>query len=281
MRRPLLLLALVVVVLSAACSFSRTNRRSSNLMSYLYPEGSSQPVEAAAVQLQLPLRLGIAFVPPSGETRWASCTSIVPPQSEKKLLEIVKKEFQSRDWVKDIVVIPSAYLAPGGGFDNLDQVSRMFGVDVIALASVDQLQSSDPTRISFLYLSVIGAYTLPLDRHDTRTLIDMAVFHVPSRRFLLRAPGTSHIRGRSTAVDVNAAMRDKSDEGMKLAMSDLSANLSPEVESFKQSVISGRTNGVDVVNRSGQSIRTSGDIGAAAAVLSVLVACLVMASRDE
>ena len=65
-------------------------------------------------------------------------------------------------------------------------------VDVVALVSVDQLQSSDPGRLSFLYLSVIGAYTLPLDRNDTRTLIDAAVFHVPSRALLLRAPAPPH-----------------------------------------------------------------------------------------
>src|SRR5207244_6851645 len=118
--------------------------------------------------------------------------------------------FMGRDWVSDVMIIPSSYLTPRGGYENLDQIARLMNVDVIALTSVDQLQVSNPRRASFLYVSVIGAYVLPLDRNETRTMIDAAVFHVPSRTFLLRAPGISSITGSSTARDIEGTLDERS-----------------------------------------------------------------------
>jgi rhombotail lipoprotein len=232
-------------------------------MSYLYPNASEPPkTSAEGIRLRLPLKVGIAFVPAESHfPQMHSIDSVVPASSDKRLLGVVKDAFKSRDWVKEIVIIPSGYLTPGGGFANLDQLSKMFGVDVIALVSVDQFQSSDPSPISFLYLSIVGAYVLPLDHNDTRTLIDAAVFYVPGRRFLLRAPGQSRITGHSTAVDVAESMRERSHKGMEMAMSDLSVNLGREVDTFKEGIISGERNDVDVINKQGTSIRTSGSIG--------------------
>jgi rhombotail lipoprotein len=256
------IIAMAIILLSG-CSFSRQLHRRSNLMSYLYPKAAEAPQPSTqGVRLQLPMRVGIAFVPAdTTEWRFSGMEAALPGTVEKQLLNVVRDAFLSRDWVKDIVVIPSNYLTAGGGFANLDQVAHMFGVDVIALVSVDQFQSSDPYPISFLYLSIVGAYVLPLDHNDTRTLIDAAVFYVPARRFLLRAPGQSRITGHSTAVEVQQSMRERSYKGLEMAMTDLSANLSREVDTFKQGIISGDRDDVDVVNKQGTSIRTSGSIG--------------------
>jgi rhombotail lipoprotein len=174
---------------------------------------------------------------------------------------VLRDAFRARDWVREVVVIPSTYLTPGGGFTNLDQLSRMFGTDVIALVSVDQFQSSDPLPISFLYMSIVGAYVLPLDHNDTRTLIDAAVFYVPARTFILRAPGQSRITGHSSAVDIERSMRERSARGLEMAMADLSTNLSTEVDAFKGRVIRGERGDVDIVSRQGMSVRKSGSIG--------------------
>jgi rhombotail lipoprotein len=263
MKRRIVAAMVFGLALMTACSFSRQVHRRSSLMSYLYPNATEVPTPSAmGTRLRLPMKVGIAFVPPdANNAAYGGVQSVVPVTSEKRLLDVVKKAFRSRDWVKEIVVIPSTYLTPHGGFANLDQVSRMFGVDVIALVSVDQFQSSDPYPISFLYLSIVGAYVLPLDHNDTRTLIDAAVFHVPARRFLLRAPGQSQITGHSSAVDVQSSMRERSYKGLDMAMADLSVNLSKEVDTFKQDVISGDRADVDVINKEGTSIRTSGSVG--------------------
>jgi len=254
---------LIVLLLLTGCSFYGPQRRHyrSNLVEYLFPEGmQSQP---AAARLQLPLRIGIAFVPCEPEP--------LDPQSEQRLAGLVKNAFAGRDWVGEIVTIPSSYLVPRGGYDNLEQVARLMNVDVVALVSVDQLQYSDPTMLSFLYVSIVGEYLLPGDRNDTRTLIDVAVVDVRSRSFLLRAPGTSRISGMATPVEAERRLRRKSDEGLRLAMLDLTKNLDAEVGSFKASVAAGERSGVDIITRDGRSIRAGGAIDPVSAILLLIV----------
>lgn len=263
MSRRIFTAAVFGIALLTGCSFSRQVHRRSNLMSYLYPNAAEAPQPSAeSIRLRLPMNVGIAFVPPDTKfAQFPGAQSDLPGTSQQRLLNVVKDAFGSRDWVKKVVVIPSNYLTPGGGFANLDQLSQMFGVDVIALVSVDQFQSSNPYPISFLYLSIVGAYVLPLDHNDTRTLIDAAVFYVPARRFLLRAPGQSQITGHATAVEVNQSMSERSYKSFQLAMADLSTNLSREVDTFKEGIISGERSDVDIINRQGTSIRKSGSTG--------------------
>lgn len=261
--------AIVLLIGLSGCSYSRNMRRSSSLMDYLYPNATEAPQPSAQARLQLPLRVGIAFVPMRGTgSGW---NNALPAETENKLLRIVQKTFEGRDWVKEVAIIPSSYLTAGGGFENLEQLARLFNADVIALASVDQVQNSDPTPVSFLYLSIIGAYTLPLDRNETRTLIDAAVFDIPSRTFILRAPGQSQVKGFSTAVGVNEALRDASYRGFEEAMEDLAKNLTGEVDRFKERVVSGERTDVEVINKSGQSIRQSGDFGLLEALASLVL----------
>ena len=66
------------------------------------------------------------------------------PGQEKQLLDVVKQSFKDRPWIADIKLVPSTYLRTGGGFENMDQVARINGVDVMALVSVDQIQYTDP-----------------------------------------------------------------------------------------------------------------------------------------
>jgi len=276
MRR--LVASVLVLAVLGACSSSRHVQRRSSLLSYL--NQMEAPRANPNVRLQLPLRIGIAFVPPETSTgRWmADFRTVFPPDAESRLLSIVKKAFIGRDWVSEIVVIPSAYLTPHGGFENLDQVAHLMNVDVVALASLDQLQVSNPRRASFLYVSVIGAYLLPLDRNETRTMIDTAVFHVPSRTFLLRAPGVSSITGSSTAMDIGAKLDERSLKGFELAMQDVARNLNGEVDQFKASVASGERKDVDIVTSEGKSVRGGGAFGwwEAIAAIAMLWICHLM-----
>ena len=232
MRR--LIASLLALCAISACSYSRHVQRRSSLMSYLD--------RAEAVHGRF-----------GGEVQ-----AVYPPDAETRLLQIVRKAFMGRDWVSDVMIIPSSYLTPRGGYENLDQIARLMNVDVIALTSVDQLQVSNPRRASFLYVSVIGAYVLPLDRNETRTMIDAAVFHVPSRTLLLHAPGISSITGSSTAMDVQAKLDERSLKGFEFAMQDLAKNLNREVDAFKASVASGERKDVDIVTAQGKSVRGGG-----------------------
>src|SRR5882724_10004748 len=130
MRR--LIASLLVLGALGACSMSRHLERRSNLMTYLYPDRLEAPRPHPDVRLRLPLRIGIAFVPPEPvHGRYSSdFRSVFPPDSEARLLSIVKKAFQGRDWVGDIMIVPSSYLTPRGGFEDLGQIARLMNVDV-------------------------------------------------------------------------------------------------------------------------------------------------------
>jgi len=249
-------LAGAALIMAAACVTPSTVAHRSGLMDYLYPKSKAAPEpNPAGARLRLPLRVGIAFVPSSGGSYLADA---VPATMEKPLLDILREPFKDKPWVKDIRVIPSSYLTPRGGFDNLDQVGRLYGVNVIALVSVDQIQYTNPKWYSFAYLSIVGAYLLPGDQNDTRTLIDAAVFDVPTRTFLLRAPGQSIVKGSATAVNLREKLRADAGKGMELAMRELARNLETEVASFQEQVASGERQEVDVITKEGQSLRAAG-----------------------
>jgi rhombotail lipoprotein len=267
MRFCIVLAAAACLALTGCLCFSYGRRQyRSNLLDYLSPRTTAARRVSASSRLQLPLRIGIAFVPADNTP--------IDAESEQRLLEIVRKAFSGRQWVSDIRTIPSAYLIPHGGYDNLEQVSRMFGVDVTALVSVDQIQYNDPTALSILYITIVGQYVLPGDRDDTRTLIDVAVLDVASRNFVLRAPGTSRIRGFNTPVESTRRLRGKSDEGLRLAMIDLTKNLDTAVSSFKTEVAAGQRADVDIITREGKSVRGGGAFDPLAALLVVAAAAI-------
>lgn len=68
MKQPLLqLIPPLLVSLVAGCALNAPAQRRAGVLDYLYPSGStSQP--PSDVRLELPLRVGIAFVPESEST---------------------------------------------------------------------------------------------------------------------------------------------------------------------------------------------------------------------
>ena len=131
---------------------TRQSRYTSSVVDYLYPK-----TEIAAIpsipHLSLPLNVGIAFVPESG----AAATYRLNRKEKTDLMNRISSEFRTLPFVKDIELIPTDYLAPGGGFTNLDQIRTMYDIDVIALISYDQVQHTDEGLLSiFSQSSVLG-----------------------------------------------------------------------------------------------------------------------------
>jgi rhombotail lipoprotein len=112
----------------------------------------------------------------------------------------------------------------------------MFGVDVIALVSYDQYQFTGEGVASLSYWTIVGAYIIPGEKNDTHTMVDAAVYDIASRKLLFRAPGVSHIKGRSTLVNINEQLRKDRVEGFQIASRDLAKNLDEELAKFKEKV---------------------------------------------
>jgi rhombotail lipoprotein len=245
-------------------------RQAGSIVDYLYPDAKEPPkMEPTVTRLRLPVRVGIAFVPGAG--RGAG------PQeaAQAQLLERVKASFSQYDYIGSIEVIPSAYLRPRGGFDNLDQVARMFNVDVIALVSYDQIRFNDTNRLAVLYWTVVGAYLIKGDQYDVQTMVDAAVFDVRSRKLLFRAPGTSQVKGAATMAGYGKEVRGAAADGYAQAVDQMIPQLQMQLASFKERAKSDPA--ILVERRNGE--RGAGGIGWPLALLLVLVVAGVKLAR--
>lgn len=230
------LIFLFIAVLLTACAglYGSTGRQgvSSSLVDYLYPQGETPPPQGGVIpHLQIPLAVGLAFVPSQ-----SSSTQVLSEAQRMKLLNDVKATFQGRDFIREIAVIPDAYLRSGRGFDALEQTARLYGLDVMALVSYDQVAHSAETTSSFLYWTIVGAYVVKGNKNDVQTFVDTAVFDVATRKLLFRAPGVNEVKSSSTLVDVERDVRAAQQKGFELAMADMTVNLDKELSTFKERI---------------------------------------------
>jgi rhombotail lipoprotein len=262
-----LLCALALLALGGCAStFDRGGtRQAGSVVDYLYPDAKEPPkMEATVTRLRLPVRVGIAFAPGGGNGAG------LPEAAKTQLLERVKASFGQYDYIGSIEVIPSAYLRPRGGFANLDQVARMFNVDVIALVSYDQIRFNDSNRLAVLYWTVVGAYLIKGDQYDVQTMVDAAVFDVRSRKLLFRAPGTSQVKGSSTLAGYSKEIRGAQSDGYVQAVDQMIPQLQAQLASFKERAKSDP--GIEVDRSQYRGGRGAGSFGWLCALLAVGVA---------
>lgn len=234
---------LAVALFAAGCHVldhgNTRKRHNSSLVDYLYPRGNhDRPTKPAVPTLTLPLKVGIAWVPEAtgSKDQYRPRDPVLTEARRKELAEAVIPHFKKYPFISSIQTIPTAYLTPGGGFENLDQLRALLGVDVIALLSFDQLQTSESTELSVLYWTIVGAYIIPAEANRTHTMVDAAVFDIASRQLLFRAPGTSKSEGLATPVRTDDRLRVKSDQGFSKAATNMVANLKMELAAFQQRI---------------------------------------------
>jgi rhombotail lipoprotein len=191
------------------------------------------------------------------------------------LLGAVADHFKQREYISDIEVIPSTYLVAGTGFDGLDQVARLYGLDIIALVSYDQQSFTADTRASFWYWTIVGAYLVKGSENDISTFVDTAVFDIPTRSLILRAPGTSQVSGKTTAVNVAEHLAENRVRGFEEAMEEMTRNLSAELDQLQARVEAGEATDMQVAHREGYS----GGGGSIGLWLNALLACCLVARR--
>lgn len=268
------LVSLFTVISVNGCATGQT-RHATSTVDYLYPNTKDPIVTPDIPVLTLPMRVGIAFVPGDGGGNYGRGLMSVRNQSfiltEKKkmdLMQEVANHFKKYPYVKDIEMIPSAYLTARGSFANLDQIRTMYGVDVIVLLSYDQVQFTDEGMLSLTYWTIVGAYVIPGERNDTHTMLDAVVYDIKSRKMLFRAPGTNHIKGKATLVNLSEKLRADSETGFNEAAKVMVANLDQQLALFKEKVKE-RPAEYKVVHTSGYSGGGSFDLMALAMVLAL------------
>lgn len=269
-------LLLIAISLTACAGLFGTSGRqgvSSSLVDYLYPQGEVPPRQEGVIpHLQLPLAIGLAFVPSQ-----SSNTQVLSEAQRMNLLNDVKVAFLGRDFVKEIAVIPDAYMRSGRGFAALEQTARLYGLDVMALVSYDQVAHSAETTSSFLYWTIVGAYVVKGNKNDVQTFVDTAVFDVATRKLLFRAPGVNESKSSSTLVDVERDVRKSQEKGFELAMADMTVNLDKELSVFKERIKTDGSVRVTRVGGSGEGGGGASDSG----ILLLLAGLLLLSARSR
>jgi len=245
----------------------RRTDRSSSLVDYLYPNGRvpERSVEVPPT-LSLPLDVGIAFVPVNDAD--------APGNAEQlALLETVAQAFRDVDYVASIQTIPSLYLRSADGVVGFQQIAAMYSIDVMALVSYDQVSFSAERESAMLYLTVVGAAIVKGNTNEVRTMIDTAVFDVPTATLLFRAPGVHRDQRNATLIESDRDARRLRSEGLTAANEQMIGNLELELAEFEKRAKSGDTVRV---------IAASGGAGSAGLVLllAVAVACLARVVGD-
>ena len=197
---------LVAIALTGCFSLRNTrHQQASSVVQFLYPDKDQPFVQPAIPTLRLPLKVGVAFVPSSVDRAGDSNHDDNFSEAQKTgLMRRIADAFRALPFVQSIEILPGSYLRPGGGFENLDQLRTLLGVDVIALVSYDQAQNSSDTAWSLSYWTIVGAYIVPAQKNDTHTLMEAVVYDIASRSLLFRAPGVSAITGNSTLLRTTA-----------------------------------------------------------------------------
>jgi rhombotail lipoprotein len=219
---------------------------------FLYPDGNV-PEHVGMAQLRVPARVGLTFLPAApGEPG-------LDASQRQEILARVRAAFETRDYVKEIVVIPD-YNLGSGGFDSLQQLARLQQLDVLALVSYDQVSRRSENEASLLYWTILGYYVVHGSEHETNSLMDLAVVDPVSRTLILRAGGTSFAADRSAAVDQQDKLQRQQRDGFKLASNQLIANLDAELQQFRERVRQG-TAPVQVVHSSDRGGGGGGAVG--------------------
>lgn len=257
-------LMLLTAVLSLSACQTISQHRNSSVVDYLYPDSRNVTVSEAVPTLELPIKVGVAFTP----SRFQDAPALTEVEKQA-LLKNVSRHFEALDFVENIEIIPSAYLRPEGSFENLDQLHRMFGIDVIALVSYDQARFTEERMASIAYWTIVGAYVIPGEKNATHTLMDAVVYDISSRKLLFRAPGASSVKSSATLVDREAQVREDAVKGFHEASADLVENLQTELDTFKERIKKAPEE-VKIAQRDGYA-------GSGAGGLSLLILALAVA----
>lgn len=230
MYRKILVLVIFTVTLNGCAMFGdyhEKHTRSTSLVQFLYPNGNPPLNDKSDPVLNLPLKVGLAFIPGASDTQITSVT-------KNQLLENVKKAFESRIYINEIIIIPEIYLQQRRGFSTLEQIKSLYQLDVIALVSYDQIVNGRDNIFSLSYLTIVGAYIFPGSGYDVSTLIDLAVIDIDSQSILFRSAGTSGGKGVVAEAYKQQAYRKKQNEGFAIAMQQMQENLQGELDKFEQ-----------------------------------------------
>jgi rhombotail lipoprotein len=248
----------------------RSERSSTPLVQFLYGDDQHVPKRDAQVTLQLPIRVGLAFLPTRGGRPGEGPTAV----ERERILRAIRGNFADLPYVSEIVPVPSYYfdMSRGDGMQQLEQLARMQRLDLMALISYDQRSQTTENRRALSYLTIVGAFVMKGNHNETQTIIDLAVVEPTGRSLVLRAGGISSTANSAAAIDQTHELQKQQRVGFDQATDNLIANFRTELTDFETRVRAG-TADIKVVKQERSSAGGGGgaiDPG----LLLLLAACL-------
>jgi rhombotail lipoprotein len=223
----------MMLLLLFGCASQQRNIHSS-VVEYLY-SGGYEGTPPTVVKLQAPVRVGIAFAP-----TLAAGNDGFGEENKQQLLKRIADAFRTRPKIGAIEVVPSTYLNVGGGFAELDRIAVAFRITEIVLISYEQLQFSNTGSMGLTYWAYgAPAYFVKGEKNETRTFLDAAVLDIATRAMLFHASGESSIKGTSTLIGVDKALRNRSERGFAEAIDSLIEDLDGQITAFEASLHDG------------------------------------------
>lgn len=219
------LLALLVCLTLGACATDSAHRSSG--VSYLYPNQNEHVSIPAGSTLPDVARVGVAFVPEQGVNREA-----LAERDRQGLKVAVAAYLEQQPFVSEVTLIPSVYLRPGGSFGNLDQLRRMYDIDVMVMLSYDRTQFVEQGAGSVRYRTLDGEQRLDGRWNDTSTLLQAAVYEIDERQMLFLATGASHVPYTPAGISLSEQLRADSVAGFEQASAELLQHLRVQVDSL-------------------------------------------------
>ena len=214
-----------------ACSIfgsERTHRYgSTSLVKFLHPDGNI-PADVQKPVLNLPLRVGLAFVPASRDY------GAISQSSKTQLLNNIKSAFNSKPYINEIVIIPDAYLNANRGYTSLEAVKQAYQLDVIALVSYDQIVKTRDNLLAIGYITIAGSYIFPGSHHKSSTFVDLALIDIDTRQILFRAAGDSTSKSVGAVAYAENAYDRSLNRDIAKAMQLMQANFDTELVKFEE-----------------------------------------------
>lgn len=243
----------------------RSQRASTPLVQFLYGDDQRVPKRDSQVTLQLPIRVGLAFLP----TRSGNPSEGPTAVERDRILRAIRENFASLPYVAEIVAVPAYYfdVSRSDGMSQLEQLARLQRLDLMALISYDQRTQTTENRRALSYLTIVGALVMKGNHNETQTIIDLAVVEPLGRSLILRAGGISATANTSAAIDQLHKVQKQQRIGFDQATDNLVANFRVELADFETRVRAG-TSDVKVVR---QARAGSGGGGALDPLLLVLL----------
>lgn len=256
MKRIIFLLAIIISL--SGCStiksmlglnYSTQQRSQSSIVEFLYPNSRGNiRIQPKVPNLNIPLQVGIAFVPEAcGTYRRHDLNE----ELKTSLLKRVSSQFENKEFIETVKVIPGTYLRRKGSFNNLRDIKRQFNVDIMVLLSYDQVQYTERKGLSLIYhWTVIGQYIFKGDKNDTITLLNSAVYDIESEELLFSSSGDSKVKSSTASAFISEELRLNSQKGFDLGIDNLIEKIDKDLSRFKQQIKS-KTVAVKVRYRSG------------------------------